>query len=398
MPTTITLSALNVAENPENGTIIGRLGVDGGAQNEAFTFTLASSLSDRFEIKDVTENNRTYSVLVVKTGRGLFDFENVDLNHFDISISATSTAASGGTVVADKSFQISVTNVNEAPTDLTLGGIVAPTVAENAAAGAEVGPLMALDPDANETFTFSLTDNAGGRFTIGDNNKLVVAAGAKFDYETASSVQVKVKVTDSGGLSFEKTLSIGVTDVSEIGGSARNEKLRGTESAEIINGGAGNDWIWGNGGDDTINGGSGKDILFGGNGADTFVFDTPFKKGHFDQIRDFKSGEDKILFDLDALKSFKVKASQKDLFGLSKKGHPDKKSSVGLDKIFKEGKLEKKFFTVGTTSKDGNDYVVYNKKNGTVYLDVDGSGGAKPIEILKLKPGTAVSFNDFLFI
>ncbi|MDG2571157.1 hypothetical protein P7L87_26750, partial [Vibrio parahaemolyticus] len=87
-----------------------------------------------------------------------------------------------------------------------------------------------------------------------------------------------------------------------------------------------------------------------------------------------------------------------DLFGLSKKGHPDKKSSVGLDKIFKEGKLEKKFFTVGTTSKDGNDYVVYNKKNGTVYLDVDGSGGAKPIEILKLKPGTAVSFNDFLFI
>ncbi|WP_262028815.1 cadherin domain-containing protein [Microvirga sp. Mcv34] len=396
MPATITLSALSVAENPQDGTIIGRLGVDGSAQNEAFTFTLASSLSDRFEIKDVTENNRTYSVLVVKTGGRLFDFETVDLNHFDISISATSTAT-GGTVVPGKSFQISVTNINEAPTDLTLGGIVAPTVAENAAAGTEVASLMALDPDANETFSFSLTDNAGGRFKIIDN-KLVVADGAKLDFETASSLQVKVKVTDSGGLSFEKTLSIGVTDVSEISGSARNEKLRGTENAEIINGGAGNDWIWGNGGDDTINGGSGKDILFGGDGADTFVFDTPFKKGHFDQIRDFKSGEDKILFDLDALKSFKIKASQKDLFGLSKKGHPDKKSSVGLDKIFKEGKLEKKFFTVGTTSKDGNDYVVYNKKSGSVYLDVDGSGGAKPIEILKVKPGAALSFNDFLFI
>ncbi|MFL5136454.1 MAG: hypothetical protein ACJ8C6_18090, partial [Microvirga sp.] len=64
----------------------------------------------------------------------------------------------------------------------------------------------------------------------------------------------------------------------------------------------------------------------------------------------------------------------------------------------KEGKLEKKFFTVGTASNDGNDYVVYTKKSGTVYLDVDGSGSAKPIEILKLKPGTTLSFNDFLFI
>ncbi|EIM29602.1 cadherin domain-containing protein [Microvirga lotononidis] len=399
MPATTTLSSLNVAENPENGTVIGRLGVQGGAPNETFTFTLASSLSDRFEIKRVTENNETYSVLAVKTGGSLFDFETDDLNHFEISISASSTNSTGGTVVANKSFLIDVTNVNEAPTDILLSNA---TIAETARAGTEVGLLTALDPDlagltAAVMPTFTLVESAGGRFQIVDN-KLVVAAGATFDYETASSLQVKVKVTDMGGLSFEKTLSISVTDVSEVGGSARNDKIRGTAEADVINGGAGNDWIWGNGGNDTINGGSGKDILFGGDGADTFVFDSPFKKGHFDQIRDFKSGEDKILFDLDALKSFKVKASKSDLFGLSKKGHPDKKSSVGLDKVFKEGKLEKKFFTVGTTSKDGNDYVVYNKKNGTVYLDVDGSGGAKPVEILKLKPGAALSFNDFLFI
>ncbi|WP_114943759.1 cadherin domain-containing protein [Microvirga calopogonii] len=385
MATIDILSTISIGENPKAGDLVATLKVNGGATGETFHFQLADYFSERFVIEG--------SELRVKTP-SLFDFES-GLTSFNLAISATSEG--GSTPVDPASVTVKVTNVNEAPTDLALGGIVAPAVAENAKAGTEVGALMALDPDANETFTFSLTDNAGGRFQIVDN-KLVVADGAKFDYETASSLRVTVKVTDAGGLSFEKTLSIGVTDVSEVDGSARNEKLRGTENADIINGGAGNDWIWGNGGNDTINGGSGKDILFGGAGADTFVFDTPFKKGHFDQIRDFKSGEDKILFDLDALKSFKVKASKSDLFGLAKKGKPDKMSSVGLDKVFKEGKLEKKFFTVGTTSKDGNDYVVYNKKNGTVYLDVDGSGGAKPIEILKVKPGAALSFNDFLFI
>ena len=65
-------------------------------------------------------------------------------------------------------------------------------------------------------------------------------------------------------------------------------------------------------------------------------------------------------------------------------------------------KLQKKFFNVGTKLNDtpdgSNDYVFYNKKNGFVYLDVDGSGKGKGIEILKLKPGTMLTADDFLFI
>ena len=96
---------------------------------------------------------------------------------------------------------------------------------------------------------------------------------------------------------------------------------------------------------------------------------------------------------------------------LSKKGSddggkPDDKGgnkSVGFDKLFVKGqKLQKKFFNVGTKLGDNpdgsNDYVFYNKKNGFVYLDVDGSGKGKGIEILKLKPGTMLSADDFLFI
>ncbi|MDG2570748.1 hypothetical protein P7L87_24660, partial [Vibrio parahaemolyticus] len=232
------------------------------------------------------------------------------------------------------------------------------------------GPLMALDPDANETFTFSLTDNAGGRFTIGDNNKLVVAAGAKFDYETASSVQVKVKVTDSGGLSFEKTLSIGVTDVSEIGGSARNEKLRGTESAEIINGGAGNDWIWGNGGDDTINGGSGKDIFQFTSKLGTSKTD---RKVNFDTIKDFSAKDDSFWLD-------------NAIFKKAGSGSPTKPKQ-----------LSKSFFAIDK-AKDKNDYLIYSKKTGVLSYDADGSGKGAAVEFAQLKKGLALTYKDFFII
>lgn len=275
-------------------------------------------------------------------------------------------------------------------------------IAENAKAGDVVTTLTVNGGAAGETFTFALTDDFEDRFEIvGD--ELRVKNVSLLDFESGTtSFQLAITATSVGGSTVvdPASVTVSVTGAAEVfsGTNGNDSKLEGSAYADVINGLGGNDKLHGFAGDDTLNGGSGKDILFGGDGADTFVFDAPFKKGHFDHINDFKSGQDKILFDLDALKTFKVKASKSDLLELTKKGKPDKKSSVGLDKVFKEGKLEKKFFTVGTTSKDGNDYVVYSKKSGTVYLDVDGSGSAKPLEILKLKPGTALSFNDFLFI
>ena len=60
----------------------------------------------------------------------------------------------------DEVFTINVTNGNEAPTDLALS---ADTVAENSANGTVVGQLSAVDPDASDTATYSLVDNAGGQ-------------------------------------------------------------------------------------------------------------------------------------------------------------------------------------------------------------------------------------------
>ncbi len=375
----VILSAKAVAENSVAGTIIGALSVDEAKNNETFTYTLTDSLDDRFAIIG--------NQLVVKTGgTTLFDFIKDSQTFFDLEISAVSNASGGAsTSVTTTSFRIDLID-NTTPTDITLS---ATSVAEHS---------------ANGTFTYTLTNDAEGRFAI-VNGKLVVKDSSKLDYLTANSHQITVKVTDSDNNTFEKLLTIGVTDALEVyTGSAKSETLKGTDNAEFLDGGAGNDKIYGFGGNDIINGGLGKDILYGGAGQDTFVFDTKVKKGHFDQIKDFNVADDTIQLSLSAFSGFKTKGSSKksglDLF---KKGKPDdkggnSKKSVGFDEIFKKGKLEKKFFKIASEAKDSNDYIFYNKKTGIVYFDQDGAGGKKGIEIVKVKPGTALTSADFLFI
>ena len=106
-----------------------------------------------------------------------------------------------GKASAPQTFTITVNAVNDAPRDISLSK---ETVAENAAAGTEVGKLSATDPDGG-TLTYALLDNAGGRFVLdATTNTLKVADGAKLDYEQATSHTVRVQVKDSAGATFEE--------------------------------------------------------------------------------------------------------------------------------------------------------------------------------------------------
>ena len=77
--------------------------------------------------------------------------------------------------------------------------------------------LTAIDANIGEVFTYTLvagtgdTDNAS--FTI---SGATLKSNAVFDFETKSSYSVRVRVTDAGGLSFEKAFTITVTDVNEV--------------------------------------------------------------------------------------------------------------------------------------------------------------------------------------
>ncbi|MBS1168582.1 MAG: hypothetical protein H6R00_4607, partial [Proteobacteria bacterium] len=116
-------------------------------------------------------------------------------------------------IPASFSETIGLTDVNEAPTDLTLSG---GTVAENAAAGTVVGTVAGVDPDAGASLSYGLTDDAGGRFAIdATTGEVTVANGSLLDYEAATLHAITVRVTDQSGLSYDESFTIGLTDVNE---------------------------------------------------------------------------------------------------------------------------------------------------------------------------------------
>ncbi|WP_300006504.1 DUF4347 domain-containing protein [Anabaena sp. AL09] len=146
---------------------------------------------------------------------------------------------------------------NQAPTNITLSNS---NIAENQVIGTVVGNFTTTDPDANNTFTYSLVAGTGDTnnsvFTI-TNNQLTT--NSVFDYETKNSYNIRVKTTDQGGLSFEKQLTIGVTDLNE------DESFTTTAQQDIIDAEYGDDTItstWANlQQNDTIKGGNGTDTL-----------------------------------------------------------------------------------------------------------------------------------------
>jgi Cadherin domain len=68
----------------------------------------------------------------------------------------------------------------------------------------------------NNTVTYSLTDNAGGRFTINANTGVVtVVDGSLLDYETATSYTITVQAGSSDGSIATQTFTIVVSNVNE---------------------------------------------------------------------------------------------------------------------------------------------------------------------------------------
>lgn len=102
-------------------------------------------------------------------------------------------------------------DANLAPTGLALSKS---SIDEDAVVDTVIGTLSATDPEG-KPLTYTLSDNAGGKFKLVTSNgqTQLVVAGA-LDYETASSHLVKVKVSD-GVNEVEKSFTVAVGDVAD---------------------------------------------------------------------------------------------------------------------------------------------------------------------------------------
>jgi hypothetical protein len=90
-----------------------------------------------------------------------------------------------GTLSSQATVTVSLTNINEVP----VINNQAFSVAENSANGTNVGTVVASDPDAGQTLTYSiLSGNTSGAFAINaSTGVLTVANSSALNFETTPS-------------------------------------------------------------------------------------------------------------------------------------------------------------------------------------------------------------------
>ncbi|MDX2001867.1 MAG: cadherin domain-containing protein [Chitinophagales bacterium] len=199
-PGVITLNNNTIGENLNLGQLIGKFATTDADSNETFTYTLvqgAGAIDNSLFtlVNDDLKANATY---------------NFEANN-SYSIRVRSTDAGGN--FSEDIFTITVTDNNDAPTGLDF---TVTNTNENLPAGTSIGLFSTIDEDAVDSHTYTLVQGTGDAdnslFSI-VNNKL--QSNISFNYEDRNLFSVRVATSDAAGASFEKAITIQVTNVNE---------------------------------------------------------------------------------------------------------------------------------------------------------------------------------------
>ncbi len=188
----LTLSNQSVAENEPRRTVVGAFAVN-DVDDARLRYSLVGG--------EGSSGNRYFSIVgdELRTN-ARFDFEKTS----SYSIRVRVRGADGYEHI--RVFTINVTDVNEAPTRLSLSSN---RVVRGQPANTSVGQFLAADSDADESLTFSLVSGHGDRdnalfSVVGDT--LQTAA----EFRGVRRLSIRVRVTDSAGNSLERVFRIRV--------------------------------------------------------------------------------------------------------------------------------------------------------------------------------------------
>ena len=131
--------------------------------------------------------------------------------NFTLTVRARSTELATGAVSSVEASGTIAISLNSAPTGIT----VSPVAFNENVAGALVATLAGVDPDAGNTFTYTIVGGAdAAKFVISGAN-LSLAPGQSLNYEAGPAV-IDLKVTDQGGLTYTRAgVQITATNVNE---------------------------------------------------------------------------------------------------------------------------------------------------------------------------------------
>ncbi|RLS73949.1 MAG: hypothetical protein DWH99_02165, partial [Planctomycetota bacterium] len=197
-PTDIALSSSTIAENAGANAVVGTLSTTDPDGGNTFSYSLVSGIG--------SADNGAFNI----SGSTLRATSSLDFETKSSYTVRIRTTDQGG-LFFEKAFTITVTEANEAPTDITLSST---SIAENAPANIAVGTLSTIDPNAGDTLTYTLVSGTGstdnGAFNISGST---LRATTSLDFEAKNIYSVRIRTTDRGGLSTEKPFTIAVTDM-----------------------------------------------------------------------------------------------------------------------------------------------------------------------------------------
>ena len=205
-PTALQMTGNWIVENASNGSVVGMLQTIDPDQGDSFTYELLNNADGRFAIQN--------GAVVVADGSKI-DWETAQFHWITVKstdIQNHSIIRDFSVMVLDSPYDnIPTPSGNHAPVDLQLVGS---EIHENAPNGSAFGHFLAKDPDG-DWLTYALSDDADGRFVLHDD-MLLVKDGSRLDFETSPTHEIKLRVTDSHGLSTEKSFTIHVLDMADL--------------------------------------------------------------------------------------------------------------------------------------------------------------------------------------
>lgn len=193
--------AFIISENAANGTGVGTLSAADPDVGDVLTYAITGgNAGGAFAIDNMTGE------ITVADG-SVLDFETAA--PFDLTIEVQD---SGG-LLDTASAAIQLADINERPT----GNGIAADLLENSANGTVVGTVTAVDPDAGDLLSFSITGgNTAGAFAIDSvTGEISVANSSALDGDTTPTFDLMVEVRDTMGLTDDVLASINLLNVNE---------------------------------------------------------------------------------------------------------------------------------------------------------------------------------------
>jgi Ca2+-binding RTX toxin-like protein len=187
--------------------------------------------------------------------------------------------------------------------------------------------------------------------------------------EIVTSVSYALPAGVAVELMIALTRTPGPSATLHLTGNETSQTLLGNPADNVLRGNGGNDGLFGSLGDDILSGGANNDRLVGGGGADVFLFDSPIGKRNVDRIADFHPRADDVIF---------------------------------LEAVFfpglPAGPLNAEALAFGARATEPDHRIIYNRANGYLSFDADGSGPGKAVKFAVLENKAALQVSDFYVV